>query len=280
MGDQQQFLTSQPQILRLPGFGKLLKRTWQVYKVRLGAFLGILILPVAVNFFLDLLIPEIWSRGPLFALSFIISFLLVILLFWAEVSLLYAIKEREAKIGVKESFKKGWLKIIPFVWISLLAGLITLGGFFLLIIPGIIFAVWFVLSTYVLVSEDLRGMNALLRSKQLVKENWWGVFWRFLAIGSIGIVIDLIISAIAQFLSPLLGNIINSIFNLFFIPFALTFGFLIYENLKHQKEGIAFELPKRKTKLSFILIGIVGILLISAILILSRLRYILSILLF
>lgn len=67
---------------------------------------------------------------------------------------------------------------------------LLVGGFLLFIIPGIIFIIWFLSGQYVLVSEDLRGFNALLRSKQLIQGNWWRIFWYFFLIILIIVIIN------------------------------------------------------------------------------------------
>ena len=91
----------------------------------------------------------------------VLTVVLIIIGLWAQVSLIFAIQGREQKTGVIESFRKGWHKILSFVWVSILAGFLILGGFGLFIIPGIIFSIWFIFSTYVLVAEDKNGMQAI-----------------------------------------------------------------------------------------------------------------------
>jgi len=257
------------QILTLPGVEDLLKRTWQVYKTRLGTFLGIMVFPVIVNIVFLIAGSALITLGPiLFFTIFLLIAIAIIIALWAQVSLLYAVKEREIKIGIVESFRRGWPKIISFFWISLLTGFITVGGFLLLIVPGIIFAVWFAISRVVLVSEDFRGMNALLRSKQLVAGYWGKVFWRLIVIGIIVIVIYLGIAFPVIFsVGKLVGNIIGSIIPLFLTPFLVTYSFLIFEDLRKLKIDLPFEPPKRGTKIKFILIGIIGFLLILGILV-------------
>ena len=39
---------------------------------------------------------------------------LIVVNLWSGVSILYAVKEREQKIGIKESFKRGWHKILSY----------------------------------------------------------------------------------------------------------------------------------------------------------------------
>lgn len=273
MENQQQIPPVQSQILTLPGVSSLLKRSWQIYKERLATFIGIMIFPAIIRFLFLISAVFLKSLSPIFIILLFIIFypVAIIISLWSSVSLLFAVKEREQKIGIKEAFTKGWHKIISYWWISILVSLITMGGFLLLVVPGIIFFVWFSLATYVLVSEDLKGMNALFRSKQWVSENWGKVFWRFFGIGIIAIVIfGGIIFLFNVFINKTVSDIASSIISLFLTPFLIIYSFLIYEDLKKVKGEIPFEVPKRGTKIKFILVGIAGLLLILTILILGR----------
>lgn len=164
----------------------------------------------------------------LLLIAVIVVLPLLLIGYWAQISLIYAIKEREAKIGVKESFRRGWYKIISYLWVTILVGVITFAGFLLLVVPGIIFAVWYSLALYILVAEDLRGMKALSRSKQLVRGYWWSVLWRFIVVFLIVMVAIILFSFI-----PIVGNIVSLVAS----PFTVVFGYLLYEDLKKLKAG-------------------------------------------
>ncbi len=226
----------------MDNIGELLKQTFQIYKNRFWVFLGISVIPFLASlvfaplFLLPLLfgLPIIAfckSLGfvlliPLILVIVVLGIVIFVVNLWAGVSLLYAIKERDQEIGIRESFAMGWPKILSYWWISILNGLIIMLGFLLLIIPGIIFSIWFGFAIYVLISEEKKGMKALLRSKQLVKGYWWKVFWRFLVLGFIVFLVAFITGFI-----PFIRNIIY----IFITPFSITFSFLIYENLKQLK---------------------------------------------
>ena len=79
---------------------------------------------------------------------------------------------------VSESLLIGAHKLIPFIWVSLLVGVIVFGGTLLLIVPGIIFSLWYLFATMQLVVDGTRGYAALKASRSLVIGRWWGVFWR------------------------------------------------------------------------------------------------------
>ncbi len=250
MENQNQFVSSQTS--SLPGFGKLLKNTCQIFKQRFWTFVGILALPFFVSLGLIYILPSVYflPATALFIkiLLVIISVIfLIIISAWSYVALLFAIKQRETGIGIRECFKKGWRKIISFIWISFLEVIIVFGGFLLLIIPGIIFSIWFSLAKYILVSEDQRGMKALLKSKQLIKGNWWPVAWRFLLMGLIMTIISSILLYGGNYILTFweistgkklgLGDISSFVLS----PFMVIFGYLIYEGLKIQKQGFLAE---------------------------------------
>jgi hypothetical protein len=75
----------------------------------------------------------------------------------------------------------------------LLAGVIILAATLLLIIPGIIFSVNYVFVLLVIALRDKHGTSALAYSHDLVKGQWWRVFWYTLGMGLILWVLDLAI---------------------------------------------------------------------------------------
>lgn len=258
--------SSQTPILSLPGAGKLLSDAFRIYKSRIGVFLGIAAIPTLVSLFYAFLFTV--SRPFPFSTVLMGGFLIIgiIVSLWAQVALFYAVKERDRKIGIKEALDKGWHKLLSYFWISLLSGFIVAGGLLLFIIPGIILSIYFSLAAYVLVSESKKGTAVLFRSKQLVKGYWWKVFRRLLVLSFVLGLIAVPINIIAEIFDLVF---IASIISMLIAPFSVIFVFLIYDNLKQIKNGVPFEPPKRKTKILWIILGIIGILLIFVIIVAS-----------
>jgi hypothetical protein len=144
----------------------------------------------------------------------------IIISLWSGLAMMFVLKEGSSNIGAKDALRLAWPKIASYFWVSILVGLVNLAGFILLIIPGVIFSIWFGFSLWAFASEGLKGKKALARSKQLVSGNWWGVFGRFLLFG----ILAAIVSSI-----PSVGQIINFIF---VTPFSIIYGYLMYESLK------------------------------------------------
>jgi hypothetical protein len=77
-------------------------------------------------------------------------------------------------------FRLGGKNFWGFVWVSILMIILTVLWTFLLIVPGIIFGVYYFLSLYIFIFENKKGMKAIKRSKDLIKGYWWAFFTRLL----------------------------------------------------------------------------------------------------
>lgn len=129
-------------------------------------------------------------------------------------------------IGIKETFKQGWGKVWQYFGASLLAGLITALGFILLIIPGIIFSVWFAFAAFAAVTDNLGAVAALKKSKALVSGYFWPVLGRFVVFGILTSIIQMGVSFI-----PFMGPVII----MFLAPYFLLLPYLLYEDLKRAR---------------------------------------------
>lgn len=156
-------------------------------------------------------------------------------------SLIFAIKE---DIGVVEAYKKGLKVVTSYFWISILLFLLISGGFLLFIIPGILFLIWFSLADFVLIFEEKKGMDAILRSKFLVLGNFLTVVWRGLALTPIIIPYILLFELQRDgIIGVWTYYIIIGALSLFIAPFTSIYGVLNYKNLKEVKGNIPYKKP-------------------------------------
>ncbi len=112
------------------------------------------------------------------------------------------------KIDLADAFAQGRPYIGRLVGFTILTGLAILGGYVLLVVPGIIFTAWFALAAYVALEENLGVVDSMKRSKQLVK----------------GHVIEMLgmqgLPALVGFLNfiPILGFIVSTVFQVIYTP--------------------------------------------------------------
>ena len=106
----------------------------------------------------------------------------------------------------------------------------------LLVIPGIIFAVWYSFTTMVVVLEGLRGSDAMRKSKSYVQGRWWGVFGRVIllsiVIGIASSIVDKIFGGLGHYAGALFSSLATAFI---FTPFAIAYQYLFYRSLSRPR---------------------------------------------
>lgn len=145
--------------------------------------------------------------------------------------------------------REAWRDTISYLWISILVGLIILGGMFLFIIPGLMFAVWYSFALLVFVLEGTKGYEALKKSKALVTGRFWPVVWRWFVpnfiYGLILVVLIggpiLLIGLLTKFSGftpqsyPWWFGLWQSVATILTMPLSVGFGVVLYGSLKNEK---------------------------------------------
>lgn len=254
----------------LPNAIELLKQSLNIYKQNLKVFSIIIFVLTFIGFFAKNLSAFYLIKNKLNISIFLtlligIGILLVIFIFsiLTFYALLYLIKNGSEKIGFIEAYYQSFKILVPGLWLYFLLSLIILGALALFLIPGIIFGIWFMFLPYILVNENLKGMDALLKSREYVRGYWWRVFWRLIIV----LILITIVYLPFLFLSPktfISENVYQFIINLiwsFFFSLQTIYIFMLYRSLQFIKGKFNFQ-PLIVQKIQFINIGILGILVI------------------
>jgi hypothetical protein len=217
----------------LSGIGDLFKKTWEIYKERIGTLISLYLLTalffaLALGLFLGtglLFSGLLGGNKPVIAAGAITGALAgMIVVTWGIAATVYAVVDRD--LGIKDSLVRAWERVGAFMWFFSLYGFVLTGAFLLFFIPGVIFLVWFSFGQFIFAAENEKGMNALLKSKEYVKGQWFEVFGRLFVIWGVSAVAGMV-----PFLGPLLS--------LAFAPFLTIFTFLIYRDLRTLKGEIS-----------------------------------------
>lgn len=129
----------------------------------------------------------------------------------------------------------------PVIYTSVFAGLIILAGGILFIIPGLIFAIWFLFNTYEVLFDGQRGWSALTASRRLVVGRWWEILWRALAPGALFAIViyvglRILIWLLSLFLPDtavvIINVVLSTLCNLFIVPLTLLPTLALYESAK------------------------------------------------
>lgn len=233
----------------LSSIPELLKKSWLLYRKKFVSFLLIIIIftvPMAlitsagIGFY-----SELSGATPLGAGAAITFFLIAFFVSaLGQIAFIYAISGEGLPLA--EIFRKSAQRFIAFFWVYFLFACIIMAGLVMFIVPGLIFLVWFGLALFVLVKEDVRGINALLKSKAYVQGKWLQVFTLMLVVWILSFGLSLI---------PVLGPALSVLF----MPFILVYEYLLYTELTEIKRGMEFK-SKTEDRASWLVIALLGFL--------------------
>lgn len=210
-----------------------LKESWSIYTKKenfifFSKVMAVLvIISTGLSYLVDYFYPvNVWedfdfSNTPKTIGFILLSLVSLIISLWVQSTTYVAIIDKPTE-NIKSIFLKGFKYSGRYYLISLMFGLIMFIGMVLLIIPAVIFAVWFSFSTFLVFDKNLKTREALSKSKALVKGKFFKVFGRSLVFIFMILLVQIILSAIPYVGYPVLGFIAP----IFILPF-----YLLYKDL-------------------------------------------------
>jgi len=160
---------------------EFLKNAWQIYGRQFKIWM-ILVSPLAalaaLLIILGSVLPsnpaELFSAFPAAAIIGIFVFLIagavIISRTFMNAAIISANKSLDGGApSINDGYHQGMKTFWPVLWVSILRGLLILAGLILLIVPGVIWALQYSLTTHVILLENKRGMAAFRRSKELTR---------------------------------------------------------------------------------------------------------------
>lgn len=144
-------------------------------------------------------------------------------------------------------------KALTLICAAILVVLISMLGYMLCIVPGVIFSLWYALTTPAIVMENLGAVAGMGRSKQLAKGNLGKIFLVFLIILLITWMLTYPLNFAAGLLAGLIsrGDPLISMFitqvaqfvpQIIVMPFSAAASVLLYYDLRIRKEGFDLEM--------------------------------------
>ncbi len=155
--------------------------SFRVYGMALSTFLLLGAIYAAFSLGIELAVGVALSKVS-FIIVPIVYLMAQIVTYMALIVAAHKVSDGE-EIGILESYALSFSLLVRFIWTSLLYILIVLGGAILLIIPGIIWGIMYVLAPYAVICEGISGKEALSRSRTLTEGRFWSIFWREIVFG-------------------------------------------------------------------------------------------------
>ncbi len=256
--------------------GGILDQTFRLYKQHFARFLAIVaIVQVPIGLIGLLLVaqagmldPEMVEAGgaaaePEFPVSpglaaiaaIFAVFLTVLGLTLCHAALIKSISESYLgnEVSVGEAYGFILPKLLTIIWAGIVVGFVVMLGFFLLIVPGIIFTVWYALTIQIVVIEGRGATDAMRRSKELTSGNRGKVLAVILLAALLEVIVslagDFILGFVAGMVLPdtesvllIAQSVINIITGVLAAPISATAVILLYYDMRIRKEGFDLQM--------------------------------------
>jgi len=260
-----------------PGFLEVLRKSirdyqdnWRLFvKIVLRGFLYMffaLLVVGAPAFLMYFLIPGL-SRMFLIGILvviFLIGFNLIQLLMTLAIGVAAVDSSNREENSSASAFGKSWKLLGGYIAVFILQAVLTLSGYFALIIPGIIFNVWFSLAIFTYLVDGKKGIEALIISREYIRNYARVVFFYFFGFG---LIIAVLLNVVPSFIFEKLDLDFLSFFYSIFItivvaPVGLLFSYNIYKALREIKgdlSGLEIAAQRKRKYFSVLLIPVVVI---------------------
>lgn len=250
------------------GVGQIVDASIKLYRQHWKLLISIVAIPLAVLSFLRALLVQHYvptgvsltpfnpppsstvisnSVGPLLGITLgflLIQYLVVTPFLTAAVARASADLYLNRPVTVPDVYRAAMKRFWSILGALILLSLAIAGGFILLIVPGIIFAVRLVLSPVPVMLEGAGPGRALGRSWQLSRGN----FWRMVGLGMLVVILEEIVAGIITVIPALLAHLAGpagwvisgagSAAGLILVtPFQIIALVLLYFDLRIRKEG-------------------------------------------
>jgi hypothetical protein len=156
---------SNPFALVMPSWNAVKRNLWTL----IAPGLIIAVLAVVLGLVIGFSAAKLGSGGVigLLLLGLVVLVAVLVLLPYSTIVMLASAKGE--KISISEAAKRSPQYALRVLGAAILTALAVVGGLILLVVPGLIFAAWFSLASYLIVNENLGAIEAMKRSKELVK---------------------------------------------------------------------------------------------------------------
>ncbi len=218
----------------VPTVKTLVQGAWSLYKKKIKSVVPFALIGGVATWMLDTgFLPGQNSELLILTLAGVLAVMVgVYIMLLSSLSIFLVIITDSKEISVLNTYKIAQSKIISYLWITILASLITICGLFLFIIPGIVVGLWFSFIMYAFLIENDKGMSALLKSKEYVRGKELLIFGHTILLAFIGTIISGIAGIAVMWLPKTIEIGANNIISFLVAPFLAAYMFLLYTGLR------------------------------------------------
>lgn len=187
--------------------------------------------------FVFLVSPSVFSNIPLaVSLTLLFTVLGTVVYLITSVAQLIVLKNDGKGLDFSSAINQSFTYLWKYFVFMILYSLVLVVGLILLVIPGIIFLIWFGLGYLAIVFDDYKTIEAFKRSKELVKGYWWAIFGRFVFWSLFSLLIGFLIFLLRIISGSDYVAIISNLVSLVITPLSVAYFAVVYQDIKSIKE--------------------------------------------
>lgn len=236
---------------------KLLQLTWNLYKKNLQVFLGYsawILVPYIFIIIVKMIPLETTISGSVINLLLAAQVMATIWIVIVTTVVTSAVI-RKKRLKLDNLGRKAFTRMLPVIAVVILSLIIMAGGLILLVIPGLIFSVWYCFAAQEIILRNKRGWDAMNESRALVRGRFWKIVGRVIG-GELFIslcyifAISIVISLVSIILGapeptmkmveiPMWTDILINIAEMIVLPLFIIYHTLLYLDARaeHKKQS-------------------------------------------
>jgi hypothetical protein len=182
---------------KLPKSREIVSRSWTVYKAHFKIILMYLG-PLFVGFIVAEILATIDTTAAL-SISGVTYAATVIYSIWMSIvltRLIYQGVSGKKKLNEAKAKENVWGRVLPWIGVSIITGVLVLLGTIAFIVPGIILAMMYFTAQYGVIIENKGVHDSISDSIKVTKNRKMNMFWTFLLASLIVILIYLLIAGV------------------------------------------------------------------------------------
>ena len=249
--------------------GQILDRSFRLYRQNFVRFIAIVAVIQVPMFLIGLIIHRIMSSnlqaaqsGPaevnyaaIFVPLLVAAILGILATTLSNAALLKSISGAYLgqRVSVGEAYREVLPRLLPLIGAALLVAMIVGAGFILLVIPGIILALMYALTTQSMVCEKLGALKGMNRSRQLTSGSKGKVFIVWLVLLILTVLVGALFTRVGGFIMPaatpdnnmirlVISSVSESLGQIAVMPLSAGVFVLLYYDMRIRKEGFDLEM--------------------------------------
>ncbi len=148
------------------------------------------------------------------------------------------------ELSAAQSYGRAAPKLLRLILASIMAGIVMMFGVCLFVVGFVIFLLWFMLVSPVILLEDLGASGSLGRSRELMRGNLGKGFLLLLVVGLLALAIQLGVWSVLALIPmphPIVSAFLEAVVPGFIVPLQLAPSILLYYDIRIRKEGFDLE---------------------------------------